>query len=83
MALLVDLVKDIEFDPEIRAGLEYWINQKFAIRTGINSEPFSGFAGIGLKLKQFDIDYAACSHQFLGLNHQLSVVFHYQKNNDK
>ncbi len=83
VSLLADLVKDVEFDPEIRAGLEYWINQKLALRTGINSQPFSGFAGFGLKLKQFEVDYAVCSHQFLGFNHQLSVGFKYQKNNDK
>jgi hypothetical protein len=83
VSLLADLVKDVEFDPEIRAGIEYWINQKLALRTGINSQPFAGFAGFGLKLKQFEIDYAVSSHQFLGFNHQLSVVFQYQKNNDK
>jgi len=83
VTLLADLVKDVEFDPEIRAGMEYWINQKLAIRTGINSQPFSGFAGLGLKLKQLEIDYVVCSHQFLGFNHQFSVAFQYQKNNDK
>jgi len=83
VTLLADLVKDVEFDPEIRAGMEYWINQKLAIRTGINSQPFSGFAGLGLKLKQLEIDYVVCSHQFLGFNHQFSVTFQYQKNNDK
>jgi len=79
VSLLVDLVKDVEFDPEFRAGVEYWIHQKLALRTGINSQPFSGFAGFGLKLKQFEVDYALCSHQLLGFSHQLSVSFQYQK----
>lgn len=83
VTLLADLVKDVEFDPEIRAGMEYWVNQKIALRTGINTQPFSGFAGFGLRLRQFEIDYALCSHQFLGFNHQLSVSFKYQKDNDK
>ncbi len=83
VTLLADLVKDVEFDPEIRAGLEYWINHKLALRTGLNSHPFSGFAGFGLKLKQFEVDYAVCSHQFLGFNHQLSVNFQYQRSDVK
>ena len=83
VSLRVDIVKDIEFDPEIRAGLEYWINEKLSLRTGINSQPFSGFGGLGIKLKLFEFDYAFCSHQFLGMNHQISVVYQYQKSHDK
>jgi len=82
ISIVADLVKDVEYDLQWRAGLEYWLSGKIALRTGINAEPFSAFFGLGLLLKQFDVDYALNSNQFLGLSHQVTVAFRYQKNHD-
>ncbi len=82
ISILADLVKDVEYDLQFRAGLEYWLAGKIAVRTGVNAEPFSAFFGLGLLLKQFDVDYALNSRQFLGLSNQMTVAFRYQKSHD-
>jgi hypothetical protein len=77
--LNLDVRKDVDFDPEIRAGLEYRIIEKVFVRTGINSKPFKAYFGGGLKFGKFGIDYAVTSHQYLGIAHQASVTFAYQE----
>lgn len=74
----LDLYKELEFDPSIRAGLEYNVSGNFYIRTGFNSNPIKFFFGAGIELKRFCIDYAVATHQFLGVSHQASVSFRYQ-----
>lgn len=76
--LNLDVHKDVDFDAEIRAGLEYRIIEKVFVRTGINSNPFRAYFGGGLKFGKFKLDYAVTSHQFLGMSHQASVTFAYQ-----
>lgn len=77
--LNVDLYKDVEYKPVIKAGLEYKIADKLFVRTGLNSAPFKVFFGGGVCLGKFVVDYAVTSHTFLGMSHQASVSFNYQK----
>ncbi len=79
----VDLVKDVDYDPALKTGIEYLIIEKFALRTGLNTGPFKSFFGIGLYLKRFQVDYAVGTDQLLGTSHQLSVSYHYQKGDEK
>jgi hypothetical protein len=75
----LDIHKDVEYDAQLKAGLEYRIIEKFFVRMGVNSDPFRACFGGGMKFGRFQIDYAATSHRFLGLAHQASVAFRYQK----
>lgn len=75
----LDLEKDIDQDPLIKAGIEYTIIEKLVLRTGVNSNPLKAFFGFGLVLKSFNVDYAFSQHNYLGFTHQLSVSFNYQK----
>ncbi len=75
----MDIHKDVEFDPLFKMGLEYKIMSKVCLRTGINTNPFQAFFGAGLVLDRFTIDYAVGSQQFLGMSHQASIAFKYQK----
>ena len=74
-----DLCKDVEFNPIVKAGLEYKIANKLFIRTGLNSAPFKVFFGGGISFGRFVIDYAVTSNTFLCMSHQASVCFNYQK----
>ena len=76
----LDLYKENDLPANVRAGLEYEIVKHFLLRTGINTNPFKGFFGAGLLLGRFTVDYAFSFHEFLGMAHQLSVSFQYQKN---
>lgn len=79
----LDLFKDVEYSPILKAGIEYGILDKFYLRTGVNSSPFKGFFGAGLHLKSFKIDYAVNSYQYLGTSHQATVSYSYQKRDEK
>ncbi len=83
VSLNVDLYKDVDYQPIIKAGIEYAIHEKFFIRTGINSDPFTAFFGLGVYLDRFHIDYAVGANPYLGTTHQASVSFMYQKKDEK
>jgi hypothetical protein len=78
----LDLFKDVDYDPNIKAGIEYIIVKKFYLRTGVNFNPYKSFFGAGIHLKRFRIDYAINTDQFLGNSHQASISFNYQNKDD-
>lgn len=82
LSLNLDLYKDVDFDPIVKAGIEYIIVKKFYLRTGINANPYKSFFGAGFHLKRFRIDYAISTHQFLGNSHQASISFNYQNRDE-
>lgn len=77
--LVIDLVKDVDYDPIVRIGLEYKIVKDIHLRTGINTDPFKAYFGGGVSIGRFKVDNAVTSHEFLGMSHQLGVGFKYQK----
>ena len=78
----VDLYKDIQYSPLIKVGLEYVVVRNLYLRTGVNTNPFKSFFGIGLKLGRFHIDYAISNHDLLGFSHQANVSFKYFKRSE-
>jgi len=78
--LNIDLNKDVDYEPILKAGIEYLVSGKLYLRTGMNTNPFKGFFGVGILPGRFKIDYAIGTHQFLGNSHQASVSFNYLKN---
>lgn len=71
----VEVEKDIEIKPIVKAGLEYGIKDWIFIRTGINSNPSRLFFGIGLKSNRFSLDYAYGQNQALGNTNHMSLGF--------
>lgn len=82
LSLNLDIYKDVDYKPIIKAGIEYIILEKFYLRTGLNTNPIKSFFGAGLHLNKFQIDYAISAHQFLGTSHQATVSYNYQKRNE-
>ena len=82
VSLNLDLYKNVDYKPIVKAGIEYIIVKKFFLRTGINTNPFKSFFGAGLHLNRFKIDYAICTHEFLGSSHQATVSYNYQNRNE-
>lgn len=79
LSLFFDIYKDVEYDPVFKAGIEYIVIQKVYLRTGLNTNPFKSFFGLGVDLGRFNLGYAVSTHEFLGTSHQASVSFTYQK----
>jgi len=51
---------------DLRTGLEYWYNNTFALRTGIDTKDLT--FGAGVRYKHLGADYAASLHRFWGSN---------------
>ncbi len=60
-------------DVEFGAGVEAWVFPELALRVGINSNPNRFTAGIGLRIRQFGLDYAFLTHPQLPSTHQVSI----------
>jgi len=67
--------KDVDLNPTLKTGLEYFFFEQIAFRAGINTQPLKNFFGMGLYMTNFQIDYAVSLHQPLGAEHQLSLNY--------
>jgi hypothetical protein len=74
-----EIEKDSRFEPNIKLGLEYQLKEWIYLRTGINSNPFNTFGGIGFKQKEWKLDYGVSFHNRLGMVHYLSLVFSFDR----
>ncbi|MDR7132284.1 hypothetical protein J2X69_004651 [Algoriphagus sp. 4150] len=71
----LEVEKDIQIKPVVKAGLEYGIKEWVYLRTGINSNPSRMFFGVGLKSDRFSLDYAHGQNQALGSSNHVSLGF--------
>ncbi len=70
--LNIDIYKELPFPIEVRAGIEYLLFDRIAVRTGFTTEPSTFNAGLGFNFKNMTCDYAVTTHQDLGLTHHFS-----------
>lgn len=71
-----EIEKDILKPSLLKLGAEYNFLDKFYLRTGVNSNSFQSFYGLGFKYLNFQWDYALSNHAEMGFSHSLS--FHYK-----
>ena len=76
LSLNLEVLKDIDFEPTVRLGLEYEAFRFFRLRTGFNDQPFKAFGGFGFHKNRLSIDYSYGTHQQLGGSSQISVSYH-------
>lgn len=77
--IAIEVDKDLDFDPLWKLGLEYFVHKKFAVRTGYNLNPNTGFFGLGFKTRKIMIDYAFQYNVLLKMSQQASVSFQFAK----
>ena len=70
----VDKNSDLLFY-EVRAGVEYVVQNRYFFRVGLGSQLEIFTAGFGYKLKGFSLDFAAVVHQTLGVSPQVSLIY--------
>ncbi len=75
----IEIEKDLSHSPVMKAGIEYKVFEKISFRTGFNLHPQSGFFGIGCSVRKFDLSYAMQLADAIGLSHQASVGFVFQR----
>jgi hypothetical protein len=67
--------KFISQAPRFKAGMEYFLAKKFALRGGFQSSPSMPSFGIGYKQNALRLDMSAAFHQNLGVISALNLAF--------
>ncbi|MDZ4844662.1 MAG: hypothetical protein SH857_03830 [Chitinophagales bacterium] len=75
VSVLAEVEKDLDYAPVFKAGVEYRVVEKLALRGGFNANPFQAAFGIGLYLKNLTIDAASLFHPQLGVSPHLSLTY--------
>jgi hypothetical protein len=78
-----EIEKNFDRDASIRAGLEYFVLEKFFVRAGINTQPGLFTFGAGFDLGPVRIDLAGNLHQVLGTSIQSSLIIQFGNRNSK
>lgn len=60
---------------QLRAGVEYIINNQFFFRTGLATHQEIFSTGFGYRLNRLSIDIAAVVHETLGISPQVSLIY--------
>jgi hypothetical protein len=76
--LNVETEKDLEQDADFKAGLEYQVIEKLALRTGFSTLNQTASFGVGFKAKAFQLDYALSSQSRLGFSNHISVGYKFE-----
>jgi hypothetical protein len=76
---LIEVEKDIDYKPKVKAGIEYRFLTRFTGRTGININPRAGFFGFGFNPGKYKLDYAYNWNPTILTRHQLTISYTYQK----
>ena len=77
--LMIEIEKDVAYDPTFKAGMEYGIHKKVFARTGLNINPNAAFFGIGFKDRRLKFDYAIQYNNSLNFAHQASACYRVEK----
>ncbi|QSE96950.1 PorV/PorQ family protein [Fulvivirga lutea] len=73
--LTTEVEKDIDFDARFKAGLEYKFLEKFFARTGVSTNEFTNYFGLGFISQKLAIDYALTWDNTLGFSHQAALSY--------
>ena len=79
--IATEIEKDLEFDPTLKAGIDYQLHKKIYFRTGFNFHPNAAFFGIGFVVKKIKIDYSLQYSSILTSGNQASAVYRFEKRN--
>ena len=80
LLLAIETEKNIDFDADFKAGLEYsLLQEKLALRTGFSTLTSKAVFGAGFRARQLQIDYAFGATTLLGQSHHLSIAYQFKK----
>jgi len=70
--LVIDWVKDSQFEHQLKFGQEIKVLKRLALRFGVGTEPVTYGWGTGFEWQRMKIDYALLSHPTLGASHMFT-----------
>lgn len=80
LILLLEIEKDLHYQPTIKGGIEYAFHEKVKARTGFNLNPNTIHGGIGYQSARLIIDYALQYNASIKTTYQLSTGYLLVKN---
>ncbi|WP_075603216.1 PorV/PorQ family protein [Saccharicrinis aurantiacus] len=78
-SLSYEFEKQSDYGVISKFGLEYNYQNFLWFKGGISGKPILYSFGLGLKLKQFIVDYAASFHEALGMTSSIGLTFNWHK----
>lgn len=75
LTITAEIEKDIDFPVDFKFGLDYQIIDMLSLRVGANTYPVQNSFGLGLNLKNLNIDIAMVYHQILGVTTGFSASY--------
>jgi hypothetical protein len=78
LMLNVETEKQLALPADFKAGLEYRIIEKFALRSGFSTLAQSATFGAGFQARAFAVDYALGARTALGVSNHLSVAYRFE-----
>ena len=75
--LTCEVNKDIDRTQQFHAGIEYRPTSVLFLRTGVSSGPAKAHFGVGIHLKQLDLDMAAVMRSQLGLTPMVNLNYRF------
>jgi len=76
---VAEIEQNFQTKASLRVGLEYAIQQKFFIRTGISTNPGLLTMGAGIHFRQLQFHIAASMHQLLGVTTTAGLIYQFAK----
>jgi len=77
VTLTGEVTKDIDRTQQFHAGVEYRPTPALFLRTGVSSGPTKAHFGVGIRVKQLDLDMAAVMRSQLGLTPMVNLNYRF------
>ena len=71
----IDLSKEVGKDTRLCFGQEFQILKNITLRAGLSTQPIKASFGIGLLIKNIEIDYSVLNHEVLPMTHIIGVSY--------
>lgn len=76
--ICLEAEKDLRHIPGFKAGVEYSITDRIAVRAGISNEPAMNAFGFGIQTETLQIDISASYHHILGYSPQSGLIYSFR-----
>jgi len=72
-----DIASETGYPTELHFGVEFMLTGSLLLRAGIQTQPTSFTAGLGVRTDRVFVDYGCQTHEYLNMTHQFSCGFRF------
>jgi hypothetical protein len=78
--IIAEVEKQVNYNSIKKLGLQYSLNNKIKIRTGVLGKPVNYTMGLGFSMSPFYVDVGMVQHSILGFSSGIGILFKPTKN---